>query len=229
MLPDGDLQLALRYAPTLMFDENEPFYPVRVGVTAFRAAGASPSFRRRFAFDDERLDAIVEYAIYWDYDITHLYELEHVWVWVGKDGAVLDCEASFHGKALKGLLEDRSNLDGQRVRLYSQPGKHAFSPLVDAFKLLPDASRSCGEDAGKDGLLATAAFQGAYDTSPDIDRDVREYLQRHRFAPAWRFAPYELSEELFASWEELRREVPARIAARLGDIREALRGGGEAG
>jgi hypothetical protein len=223
MLPDADLQLARHYAPILLLDKNEPFFPVRVGATVLRKAGTSPSFPRSFAFDDERLEGIIEYAIYWDYDITHLYDLEHVWVFVGKDGSVLDCEASFHGKVLKGPLEDRSNLTGKRVRLYSQPGKHAFSPLAAVFKLLPDATRCTWEDAGKDGLLVTAAFQGAFETSPDIDLAVQTYLQRYRFAPTWRFAPYDLSEELFASWEDLRREVPMRIAACLEEIRETLR------
>ncbi|MCI3922931.1 hypothetical protein MO973_22150 [Paenibacillus sp. TRM 82003] len=226
MLSEADLRFARDYAPILLLDENEPFVPARVGATVLRSAGASPSFPRSFAFDEERLDAIIEYAVYWDYDITHLYDLEHVWIYVGKDGSVLDAEASFHGKYLKGLLEDRSNLEGNRVRLYVQPGKHALSPLAAVFKLLPDATRCAWEDAGKDGLLVTAAFRGAFESSPDIDRAVRTYLQRYRFAPTWRFAPYDLPKERFTSWEGLRREVPERIEACLEDIRETLRGKG---
>jgi hypothetical protein len=224
VLSDVDLQLARRYAPILSFDENEPFLPVRIGVTVLRSAGASPSFPRSFAFDDDRLDAVVEYAIYWDYDITHLYDLEHVWVFVGKDGSVLDCEGSFHGKYLKGMLEDRSNLMGTQVQLLSQPGKHALSPIVDIFKLWPGAARSAQEDAGKDGLIVTAAFRGAFETTPEIDQAVKTYMQqRFRFIPTWRFVPFDLPEEIFISWEELRHEVPKRIAACLNDIQETLR------
>ncbi|WJH33505.1 hypothetical protein N6H14_26225 [Paenibacillus sp. CC-CFT747] len=103
-------ETAQKYSPYLYFDRSEPFYPVRVGVTEIRTEQASPSFPRKLSFVDPNLDLIVEYAIYWDYDIGHLYELEHVWVFVGKSGEVLDCEASFHGRYLKGLLKDRSNL-----------------------------------------------------------------------------------------------------------------------
>lgn len=99
-----DRQLIQAYAPYLYFDKHEPFFPVRVGVTIFEREGASPSFRRSFSFRDPRVKKIIEYAIYWDYDIQHLYELEHVWVYIGHEGEVIDCEASFHGKYLKGLL-----------------------------------------------------------------------------------------------------------------------------
>ena len=35
---------------------------------------------------------LIEYAVYMDYDIQHLYELEHMWVAVGEDGTtVKDC------------------------------------------------------------------------------------------------------------------------------------------
>lgn len=107
-----NLELAMSYAPYLYFDKKEPFFPVRVGVTVLEEAGPSPSFRRRFEFEQPELKYIIEYAIYWDYDIQHLYELEHVWVYVGQDGQVLDCDASFHGWYFKGLLRNRSNLDG---------------------------------------------------------------------------------------------------------------------
>ena len=45
-----DLQIIQLYAPYLYFDRNEPFFPVRVGVTVFEQEGVSPSFRRSFSF-----------------------------------------------------------------------------------------------------------------------------------------------------------------------------------
>ncbi|WP_179090285.1 hypothetical protein MHI37_02665 [Paenibacillus sp. FSL H8-0548] len=53
MLLEEEVQLAIRCAPILLFDENEPFFPVRVGVLP-------PKLR----LDDERLGVIIECAIY---------------------------------------------------------------------------------------------------------------------------------------------------------------------
>lgn len=206
-----DLSIIKRYAPILYFDQREPFLPVKVGVTVLREAGDSPSFRRSFSFADERLDYIIEYAIYWDFDIQHLYELEHVWVYVAKDGEVLDAEASFHGRYLKGLLKDRSNLEGTHVKLYSQPGKHAFTPLLELFELIPNLFTCTDEGAGEAGLIITGPFAGTYETNEEIDRLVRSYLQKFRFRPSMVFERYELPEESFVPWDTLRQEVPRRI------------------
>ena len=85
----------------LLFDAREPFLPLAAGYTLFRQSGPSPSFRQGFAVDlapqghpPARL--AIEYAIWWDWDIGHLYELEHVWVYVDDGGRVVRCEASWH-------------------------------------------------------------------------------------------------------------------------------------
>jgi Predicted hydrolase (HAD superfamily) len=89
-----DQDLAERYAPQLMLDLAEPYRPYAYGWTIFRSPGKSPS--SKFEVAPEGAFAI-EYAIYYDWDIGHLYDLEHVWVHVGEDGAVVKVEASSHG------------------------------------------------------------------------------------------------------------------------------------
>ncbi|WP_379145834.1 hypothetical protein [Paenibacillus sp. sgz500992] len=115
MLNAEDRKLAALYAPRLLFDQNEPFFPVRIGVTVLREDGVSPSFRRRLAMSRPEVETVLEYAIYYDYDIQHLYDLEHVWVYIGKNGETADVEVSFHGKYLKGLLRRSANLSGTRA------------------------------------------------------------------------------------------------------------------
>lgn len=89
-----DADLAARYAPQLMFDANEPYFPHAFGYTIFRTAAQSPSSK----FAIEPLGAFtIEYAIYYDWDIGHLYDLEHVWVHVGENDVILKVEASSHG------------------------------------------------------------------------------------------------------------------------------------
>lgn len=221
-----DKEIALKYAPVLYFDRLEPFYPVLVGVTVLRRPGPSPSFRREFRFDDPRLHSVIEYAIYWDYDIQHLYELEHVWVYVGMDGEVLDAEASFHGKYLKGLLKNRSNLTGgTHVRLYSQPGKHAFSPLPELFELLPNLRSAASTEAGLDGLSVPEMFKGIYGTDEETNRLVRRYLQTFAFEPSMEFEEYRLPEEAFVEWPRLYEEIPRRIERELAGIRRLILSG----
>ncbi len=61
----SDLDLARRYAPIIYFDTAEPFLPLYIGYSIFRAASPSPSFPRYIALDSPAVLAI-EYAIWWD-------------------------------------------------------------------------------------------------------------------------------------------------------------------
>src|SRR5687767_12178861 len=99
----NDAELAEYHAPILRFDREEKFLPSRVGYTVLRApADSSADPRRRLdgaaplCFGLSRLEAIIEYGIWWDWDIQHLYELEAAWVYWGL-GEVLMVEASWHG------------------------------------------------------------------------------------------------------------------------------------
>lgn len=213
-----DMQLARQYAPILCFDEKEPFFPVLVGVTVFDKPGPSPSFPREIRFGEDVAHAI-EYAIYWDYDIGHLYELEHAWVYVGKDGAVVDAEASFHGRYLKAILPARDNVEGSRVVLYSQPGKHAFLPRAELMYLIPNLMQAPNEGAGDAGLIQTSAFKGCYEVGKERDALVSRYLKTKAFVPSMRFARWTFPEESFITWAQLAAQVPARIEAELDRLR----------
>lgn len=212
-----DKQLAERYSPIIYFDENEPFFPVLVGITLFERPGQpSPSMKKRtIEFDPAQINFAIEYAIYFDYDIGHMYELEHFWVYVGHDGAVVDAEASFHGDYFKALLNDRRNLQDTHVVIYSQPGKHAFAPSVEFLEMIPSLYTDTYENAGKGGLMVPGILAGAYETNAEIDRKVTAYLQSCKFKPSMKFVPYTLSAELFMPWPALAEAIPRRIFSLL--------------
>ena len=213
----SDRALAAAYAPRLLFDAAEPFLPRAVGWSVLRSAGPSPSFRR-----DLRVPAggfAVEYAVYWDWDIGHLYDLEHLWVYVGPDGEVADCEGSFHGRYLKGLLPDRSNLSGRRAEFYCQPGKHAFSPSPLVFRLLPGAEADCGPDAGRDGALVGRPLEGRVVREPWWDEAARRRLRARAFVPAWRFISYEFPDTMLVPWAELDSALPDMFLKLLESLR----------
>jgi hypothetical protein len=227
MLTDEELIMAEQYAPVLMFDKAEPFLPVRVGVTVLQRGERSPSFRREFDWSLTGLRFIIEYAIYWDYDIGHMYDLEHVWVYVGEDGGVLDGEGSFHGKYLKSVLEDRRNVEGHRIRLYSQPGKHAFSPYPELFLLLPDLRTATGKQAGTGGLLVPEMFRGRVGTDRETDALVEEYLQSCAFEPTLDYTAFPLGNSgLITGWSGLFEELPVRIGRELEKLRKKRDDGG---
>ncbi|MEW4427495.1 hypothetical protein AB1I68_08535 [Paenibacillus pabuli] len=214
------LEKAMSYAPILMFDQNEPFYPDLVGISLLEKPGPSPSFRREILFPIEAVQFVIEYAIWWDYEIGHLYEMEHVWIYVGHDGEVVDCEASFHGKVLRGMLKDRVNMVDRHVCLYSQPGKHAFSPLPVVFELLPDLYSAAGIQAGCDGLLVNDLFKNYFETNEVIDARVRKYLQTKAFVPTMQFEEYLLGPEKFVTWDRLYEMIPQRIRSRLAELEQ---------
>lgn len=216
---EEERMLCDRYAPYLMFDLREPFLPNLVGFTRLEPDGESLSFPRSFEEADPRTDCILEYAIWWDYEIGHLYQLEQVWIYVGPNGEVLDCEATFHGRILKGLLKNRSNLsDNTHVRLFAQPGKHALSPMPEVFELLPELYSAAGAHAGAEGLYAcgeTAALLPTGTEADEIHARVRRYLRSFAFKPTLEYIECRLLPEQFLSWPELREAIPLRLADRL--------------
>src|ERR1041385_4215375 len=130
----NDFELAAYHAPLLFFDHEEPFLPSRVGYSVLREPAAARVDPRRtldgpapLRFDLPGLEAVIEYGIWWDWDIQHLYELEAAWVYLGR-GDVLRVEASWHGRFHEMLREGNPSLRGSRPILFSQPGKHAFAP-----------------------------------------------------------------------------------------------------
>lgn len=215
----ADADLAARHLPILRFDRNEPYYPAFAGHTVFRQPGASPSSK----FIVEPIGAAaIEYAIYYDWDIGHLYDLEHVWVHLDADGAVAAVEASAHGRrepmaVHSGLPE----MDGPRPVLYAEPGKHAHwaDPLAMREGARDLLVAQCGELAGHEGVHRGNPFfaAGRYDVSARDDRLARLKMQADRFTPSFDFAGAGQAPTLIP-WPELAETIPARVNAQLGRL-----------
>ncbi|WP_159585490.1 HAD family hydrolase [Chelativorans xinjiangense] len=93
----ADYALARAHMPLLMLDAHEPYPPLAMGYTVFREPGQSPSSK----FQVRPLGgAVIEYAVWYDWDIGHMYDLEHVWVYLDGTGKVERVEASRHGRRL---------------------------------------------------------------------------------------------------------------------------------
>jgi putative hydrolase of the HAD superfamily len=127
-----ELELVARFAPLIFFDEAEPFLPLTVGYTIFKSEEPSPSFFRRIQRDWRPVwTTAIEYAIWWDWDIGHLYELEHVWTFLDESDRLIWVEASSHGGYASMILEDGTiPCDGTHPIVYSQTQAYAPTLLV---------------------------------------------------------------------------------------------------
>ncbi len=209
-------ETALRYRPHIYKDSRDPF-PVRyIGCTVFTEKQRSESFPK-WEVDPAAagVQAIIEYAIYYDYDIQHMYDLEHIWVGVGAGGEVVDCWCSFHGMRLRAAGISTFRLEGTHPVLYSQPGKHAMLPHPELFELHPGLHSACTQGAGG-GLLIPSMLSGRVATNVGQDKRISEYIRKNfTFIPSMKFVPEQLVPEQFISWKELLERIPQLIGEQL--------------
>lgn len=217
-----DKGLAVKYAPILHFDENETIPLIAVGYTVFREGMRSDSFPKRTIMPDE-CGLVIEYALYWDYDIQHMYDLEHIWVWVAADGRITRAEGSFHGKFLtlwEPELPFAQRPEGTHVHAFCQPGKHAFLPDGQLFRLIPGWRESCNACSGGD-VLVGGPFQGLYQSAPAEDECCRRHIrEKYAFDPTLVFDEgAAIAEALLCPWETLKSWIPGRIRQVLDELK----------
>ncbi len=212
--PDGHA-LATRYAPILRFDAREPFFPLVAGYTVFRQTAPSPSFRQGHTVTLEPDASLaIEYAVWWDWDIGHLYELEHVWVFVDAQGHVTRGVASWHGEFNDMALEGELTLRGEHLVVHSEPGKHAFAPTPTWFEERRSHFKRSETSflAGCSGVLRAPYIEDQVTASPFNNLLVRSYLSQHAFEPSWDFANvFEFTPEMLVPWPALKAWMPRRV------------------
>ncbi|MBC7099310.1 hypothetical protein H5T52_09375 [Candidatus Bipolaricaulota bacterium] len=217
-LEETSLKLAMRHSPILRMDRREPFLPSRAAVTLFSEPAESPSFPRTVTIP-RGADYVLEFAIWWDWDIQHLYELEHVWIAVERGGRVVAVEASWHG-----ILHrfPHWRMEDTHPVIYCQPGKHAFAPDPYHFPRW-GTWYACTVGAGAMGLLVKDMFTEALTSTEEIDRIIRQHLRRLAFVPSFRFTKkVHLPPEAFTSWEDLKAYIPERIKAVITELLERV-------
>ena len=216
-----DRALAVKYAPIIHFDVAETIPLQRVGYTVFRSGRRSDAFPKR-EVTPEMDGFVIEYALFWDYDIQHMYDLEHLWVWVGAEGKVTRAEGSFHGRYLTlwepGLAFAQSP-QGTHVHAFCQPGKHAFLPDGQLFRLMPGWRACCMEAAGGP-VEVGGPFPGLYAPTPEDDARSAAYIRRTlTFTPTLAFDEgHIVPEALLVPWEGLKAWIPGRIAQLCGEL-----------
>lgn len=215
----ADLDLALRHAPVICFDSAEPFLPLAVGCTIFRQTAPSPSFPRVVEVEN---GVAIEYAVWWDWDIAHLYELEHIWVYLDSSGALANVEASWHSG-----FNHMTNfkVENGRVMLFSEPGKHAFAPDTAWFAERKSSTlRSCTSRRMLRYLLVTPLFKGIIPGgTPNETQLVQTYLEGKIFEPTFEFSQrFSLDTARFTAWENLKAWIPQRVRWWLDELERTI-------
>lgn len=208
------MSLATRHKPVLHIDLREPAAPLSMGFTIVDAPQKSPS--SKFDLTPPEGGVVIEYAIWHDWDIGHLYDLEHVWVHVDAQGDVVRVEGTMHGLRVctdtgNGLPELR---DGRPV-LYCEPGKHAIWAQPSAMRFVAGDMivKACGAQGRMQGIHDGNMFAdaGAFSFSPLQNRLANLALKRAAFAPSFNFVP--APEPSLVSWQALHDWIPTRVQA----------------
>lgn len=214
-IPDqSDYDLAMRHAPLIRFDVREPFLPSVIGYTVFRQGQRSASFPRDIVLPPGTACAI-EYAVWWDWEIQHLYELEHVWVYIDSADQVVAVDASWHG-GFHAMADATGQppLENGRTVVYSEPGKHAFAPVIDwLLKRRLTTDDSCGRSTGRMGVHVTPLFDGLIDDRTPLNNNVvHAYLESLRFEPTYDFSlRFDTRTATLVPWEALNAWIPKRV------------------
>lgn len=223
VVDNADAELAARHAPVLNLDLNEPALPLAMGWSVIREAGTSPS--SKFRITPPQGGAVIEYAIWYDWDIQHLYDLEHVWVHVDAAGEVSRVEGTMHGMRVctdtgTGLPEMR----GARPVLYAEPGKHAIWGNARAMPFVAGdmIRRLCGPEAGAQGIHMGNRFaeSGGFTADARAQRLARLALRRAGFVPSFAFT--DAPDPALVPWDMLETWIPERVQALIDALPEQV-------
>ncbi len=214
-------EMTFGYAPRIFMDKKEPFKIKKVGFTEYQVDGCkSDSFNRSFDMQNfAGAVKVLEYAYYLDYDIQHLYDLEHIWVYVNKAGDVVGAEGSYHGRFLNAMnrtFGEASVQHGKKIVMYSQPGKHAMLSDPKLMYLYSELYESCDRLAGIHGLDAPDRFLEGINITPSENQKVVDYIrEKFCFVPSMEFEEVTIPEEDYMEWDELAGMIPAYIKDEL--------------
>lgn len=210
-------ELALKFAPHFYADEKEPFPIRKVGYAVLNKPGDSPSFMRKIRFRPG-VGQVIEYGVFWDFDIQHMYDLEHVWIYLDEDGNFFDAESSIHGTFINCWHLHKKLEDSTHLPVYLQPGKHAILPDPQLSKLFGNFMACCDENAGG-GMLENELFRGRLPRDAELNARIKEHIcANYRFTPTMNYVSSPVADEDYIPLQELFDYIPARISFLLDEL-----------
>ena len=226
-------RVVYEYAPIIFMDKKEPFPIKKVGFAQYTKENPdSRSFNRRFNLGNFPGSVrVLEYTYYLDYDIQHLYDLEHIWVYLDEAGAIVGAEGSYHGRFLNSYRTDSDMgkeldkggnslaakiRDDRHLVMYSQPGKHAMLARPELMSLYTELFTSCDELAGNSGLDAPERYVKDIHISAQDNKKIADYIrENHGFKPSLEFEEVKIQDEDYCDLDELQERIPEYLKAQL--------------
>lgn len=203
-----DFSLFKKYSPIFYKDANEPFIIQKVACTMYKENAKSVSSKYEIEFDAET-EFVLEYAVYWDFDIQHLYDLEHVFLSIDKDGHIVDIISSFHGKFYR---QKNAEFKDNHPILFLQPGKHAIMAHPEYFDLFKDLMSACNVKAGIDGILIPPFLENSLSYSAKDHQLIKEYIKKtYSFTPSYEYIEEERIDSKLISFDNLVELIPSYI------------------
>jgi hypothetical protein len=81
----------------------------------------------RYGSKITRAARVLEYAVYYDSDIQHIYDLEHIWVYLNPINQPIAVKATRHGMFVtQYATPEKIAFKGSHPIVYADPGKHAL-------------------------------------------------------------------------------------------------------
>ncbi|MBD8892279.1 HAD family hydrolase [Roseibium litorale] len=216
--------LARRHIPVIMLDEAEPYPPLAMGYTVFVEAGQSPSSKFQVV---PQGGPVIEYAIWYDWDIQHMYDLEHIWVYLDKAEQPVRVDASRHGNRVAMQAEGGRFLSREgRAVVYSEAGKHAH--WADGEEMRAKAGTylpaMCCDLAAFEGVhLGNRYCESGLVVPEGLDHRLAKLQMRaDAFLPVYRFYPAVDSSIALVPWPLLDSWIPERVRLLMSDLRQRM-------
>ncbi|MHA1341078.1 MAG: hypothetical protein ACTSRZ_14005 [Promethearchaeota archaeon] len=270
---EEDFKLAEKFAPCLVFDKNEVFFPRKIGITIyykpqypssilFARIRNNYTFKQRLKlfirdwlltfyhtmWNDRKTDPkpialykfyrnrpqpvlmeirnkwkkqkaykVIEYAIYYDSDIVHVYDLEHIWVYLDRDNQLIGLKGTRHGVIVTqyGSPNEIKYHKGHPI-IYVTPGKH--SNIINPSQLNQRTlNLACYKKAGTGGIYNVQFFNKEiwkkikpYDPGKEYIAEV--YRRKFAFKPSFKMTKFMIPKRsMMTSWYSLMNEIPDLI------------------
>ncbi len=173
-------------------------------------------------FRVKRAHKIIEYAVFYLSDISHIYDLEHVWVYLdGKDKPIL-VKGTQHGMVVH-LYDspEKMKFKGTHPLLIVSPGKHAH--YTNRNQLHREILKRVNQNPGTGGLYPIQFFTPkTWEKLRKVypgKRKIHHYYQKnYAITPSFRFSKYLIPRRKnhkkygrIVPWCHLEREIPEII------------------
>lgn len=176
----------------------------------------------RHGFSVKRAAMILEYGFYYDADIQHIYELEHVWVYLDEHAKIMSVKATQHGK-ITTIYETPKSIKyhNNHPLLYASPGKHALykSPNKMNRRILSSVNQKGADRVLDVHFFDEKMWKKIVPYYPGKGKIRLYFLENFTNLPTFRYKRFLIPKRpQLIPWDILEALVPDRVIAFLQKI-----------